>query len=481
MQHPSPPSSATAPPLAFSSKARRTREQPISFLISTAMANPELINFAAGLVDPQTLPVEETRRITETILSNPVRGRAAMQYDTTVGLADLRRHALKHLEALEGKPASAMSLTPGDIVVSTGSQQALYLVGEVLVDPGDIVIAANPSYFVFTGTLSSFGAKVMTVPMDENGMDVDAVERLLTHLDAEGKLPRVRVIYCTSYFQNPTGLTLSLQRRPKLLELAKRFSRNHRIVILEDAAYRELRYEGAALPSIKSFDPDNKYTVLASTFSKPFAPGIKTGYTAMPSDLMHEVLQQKGNHDFGSAALSQHIALEAMKSGAYAAQVANLCRSYSAKRDILLAALERYMPKSPGVSWTRPDGGFYVWLTLPEHVNTSRGAMFDQAVEHGVLYVPGEYCFQPDESGFVPKNHIRLSFGQVAPEQIERGIERLASVVSGQLSHPRSPSSRYAGERAGERGKGGAMSNDAQSREPLAPFSNPLPAYGERE
>ncbi|HEV2294037.1 MAG TPA: PLP-dependent aminotransferase family protein [Tepidisphaeraceae bacterium] len=427
---PNPPS---APPLSFSTKAQRTKEQPISFLITTAMANPELINFAAGLVDPLTLPVEETRRIADTILSNSTRGRAAMQYDTTLGLSDLRRQVLKHLEALEGKPASAMSLTPGDILISTGSQQALYLVGEVLIDPGDIVIADNPSYFVFTGTLSSFGAKVMTVPMDEHGMDVNAVERLLTRLEADGKLPKVRVIYCTSYFQNPTGLTLSLDRRARLLDLARRFSHGHRILILEDAAYRELRYEGPALPSIKSFDPDNRYTVLASTFSKPFAPGIKTGYTAMPSDLMHEVLQQKGNHDFGSASLSQHIALEAMKSGAYAAQVANLCRSYRAKRDMVLAALGRYMPKSPGISWTHPNGGFYVWLTLPDHVNTSRGAMFERAVEHGVLYVPGEYCFQPDESGFIPRNYIRLSFGQVAPEQIERGIERLAAVVSGQL------------------------------------------------
>ena len=434
MPHPPPSSSGpgSAPPLSLSSKAKRTKEQPITFLINAAMANPDLVNFAAGLVDPRTLPVEETRQITETILSDTVRGRAAMQYDTTLGLADLRRHALKHLEALESKPASAMSLTPADIVCTTGSQQALYLVGEVLVDPGDIVIAANPSYFVFTGTLSSFGAKVMTVPMDEQGMDVVAVERLLTRLEGEGKLDRVRVIYCTSYFQNPTGLTLSLERRPKLLELAKRFSRNHRILILEDAAYRELRYEGSALPSIKSFDPDNRYTVLASTFSKPFAPGIKTGYTAMPPDLMHEVLQQKGNHDFGSAALSQHIALEAMRSGAYAAQVEKLRQGYSAKRDAVLAALEKYMP-GHGVSWTRPTGGFYVWLTLPEHLNTSRGAMFEKAVEHGVLYVPGEYCFQPDESGFIPRNHIRLSFGQVGIEQIDRGIERLAAVVSGQL------------------------------------------------
>src|SRR5687767_9263681 len=135
-------------------------------------------------------------------------------------------------------------------------------------------------------------------------MDVDAVERLLTHLEHECKLPKVRVIYATSYLQNPTILTLSLERRPKLLELAKRCSHGHRSLIVEDAAYPELRYEGPALPSIESSDPDNKYTGRASTFSKPFAPGIKTRYTAMPSGRMHEVLQQKGNHGFGSAWLS---------------------------------------------------------------------------------------------------------------------------------------------------------------------------------
>ncbi|MGB7160217.1 MAG: PLP-dependent aminotransferase family protein, partial [Tepidisphaeraceae bacterium] len=486
MQHPQPsPSPAAAPPLSLSSKARRTREQPISFLINAAMANPNLINFAAGLVDPQTLPVEKSLEITRTILSDTSRGRAALQYDTTLGLAELRKTALKHLEALEGKPASAMGVTAQDIVVTTGSQQALYLVGETLVDPGDIVIAANPSYFVYTGTLWSFGAKVMTVPMDENGMDVDAVERLLNHLEAEGKLPRVRVIYCTSYYQNPTGLTLSLERRPRLLELARRFSHGHRILILEDAAYRELSYEGPALPSIKSFDPDNRYTVLASTFSKPFAPGIKTGYTAMPSDLLHEVLQQKGNHDFGSAALSQHIALEAMRSGAYAKQVEHLKNGYRSKRDTLLSALAKYMPKSAGISWTHPNGGLYVWLTLPEQVNTSRGAMFDKAVEHGVLYVPGDYCFQPDESGFIPKNHIRLSFGQVAGDQIERGIERLASVVSGQLSAAKSahsPSPRTRGEGRGEGAEQTRASNPkVASLRGQAPLPHPLPGYGERE
>jgi 2-aminoadipate transaminase len=417
------------PPLLFSAKARRTREQPISALVDAAMANPKLINFAAGLVDSHTLPLEATAEAARTILSDPVRGRAALQYDTTLGLAELRRAALRHLEQLEDKPAAEMNLTPGDIIVTTGSQQALYLIGDVLIDPGDIVIAANPSYFVYTGTLASFGANVLTVPMDEDGMDVDAVERLLEQLKRDGRLEKVRLIYCTSYFQNPTGLTLSRARRPRMLEIARRYSTSHRILILEDAAYRELRYDGDALPSIKSFDSENKHTILACTFSKPFAPGIKTGYTAMPSDLLRAVLDQKGNHDFGSPSLCQHLGLEVMKSGRYAEQVENLRRGYRVKRDLMLAALERFMPRAPGLHWTRPGGGLYVWLTLPETIDTSRAGMFNAAIDAGVLYVPGVYCSQPDANGRVATNHIRLSFGNVAAENVERGIEMLAAVV----------------------------------------------------
>jgi 2-aminoadipate transaminase len=383
-------------------------------------------------VDPLTLPVEPTARIAHAILSDPARGRAALQYDTTLGLAGLRRAVLGHLEHLEGKPAAAMGLSADDVLITTGSQQALYLVGDALVDPGDVVIAANPSYFVYTGTLASLGATVETVPTDEHGMDVDAVGRLLEHLEADGRLARVKFVYCTSYFDNPTGLTLSAERRPRLLDVVRRFSdrAGHRILILEDAAYRELRYDGPALPSIKSFDADNRFTVLTHTFSKPFAPGIKTGYTAMPADLIHAVLQQKGNHDFGSSSLAQHVALEAMRSGAYLAHGGLLRNAYRAKRDAMLAALDRHMPQAPGLHWTRPSGGLYVWLTLPESIDASRnGPMFGACVDHGVIYVPGDYCFQPDAAGRVPTNHLRLSFGQVAPDQIEPGIERLAGVV----------------------------------------------------
>ena len=425
--------------LALSSKARRTKEQPISFLIATALRDPGLINLAAGLVDPLTLPIEECEQITHRILSNRDRGRAALQYDTTLGLAELRREALRHIEELEGISAAAMGLSADEIVVTTGSQQALYLVGDVLLDPGDIVIAAAPSYFVYTGALDSLGAVIRTVPMDEDGMDVDAVAGLLEQIEREGRLDRVKLVYCTSYYQNPTGLTLSAQRRPRLLEIVKRFSRRHRILILEDAAYRELRYDGPAHRSIKSYDPDNRYTILSHTFSKPFAPGLKLGYTAMPQDLLHAVIQQKGNHDFGSSNLTQHMALEAFRDGSYHRHVELLRQSYRAKRDAILSALRQFMPKDPAIHWTHPHGGLYVWLTLPESIDTSRtGNLFAACIDRGVLYVPGEYCFQSDQSGRAPQNHLRLSFGQVAPNQIEPGSERLAAAVSSVLSNRKS-------------------------------------------
>lgn len=421
--------------LPLSAKARRTPDQPISYLINVVMRNPKLINLAAGLVDPLTLPVEECNAITRKIFSDEQRGRAALQYDTTIGLKDLRIAALAHIETLEGKSAAQMGLSPDHIVVTTGSQQALYLLGDVLLDPGDIVIAAQPSYFVYTGALASLGATVLTVPMDNDGMDVEAVAALLSKLESDGRLARVKMVYCTSYFQNPTGLTLSLARRPRLLEIVRQFSRSHRITILEDAAYRELRYDGDALPSIKSFDSGNLHTALSHTFSKPFAPGLKLGFTAMPGDLLEAVLHQKGNHDFGSSSLAQHIAFESLRDASYFSHVARLRRSYREKRDAMLTALDRYIPGDAGITWTRPHGGLYVWMTLPEHVDTSRnGKMFEVALEAGVVYVPGDYCSQPEVGGALPKHQLRLSFGQVAEEQIEPGIELLAGVIRGQLA-----------------------------------------------
>jgi 2-aminoadipate transaminase len=267
-------------------------------------------------------------------------------------------------------------------------------------------------------------------------MDVEALAELLWRLEDAGELAKVKFIYCTSFFDNPTGLTLSLPRRKRMLEIARGFSRENRILILEDAAYRELRYDGEALPSIKSFDETNEFTILTQTFSKPFAPGLKLGYTAMPRELLEAVIHQKGNHDFGSANICQQIALEAMRDGSYAKHLELLKVEYRKKRDVMLSSLSRHMPEA--VQWTHPHGGLYIWLTLPQSIDTSRGGrMFKESLSHGVLYVPGDYSFQPDENGQLPRHHLRLSFGQVAIEKIDSGIERLALVIKSLLPSPR--------------------------------------------
>jgi 2-aminoadipate transaminase len=225
-------------------------------------------------------------------------------------------------------------------------------------------------------------------------------------------------------------LTLSLSRRQKLLELARRYSRSQRILILEDAAYRELRYEGADLPSVKSFDPGNEYVAWTSTFSKPCAPGLKTGYGILPRELVGPVLRVKGNHDFGSNNLAQHILERLLASGAYDAHVVELRDVYRRKRDALLRALEAEFRDVPQVSWTHPAGGLYVWVTFPpgmESGPTSR--LFQSALEEGVLYVPGEYGYVAQAGVPVPCNEARLSFGVASPEEIREGVRRLRRAV----------------------------------------------------
>jgi 2-aminoadipate transaminase len=422
-------------PIHFSAKAKRTREQPISYLIAIAKANANLISFAAGLVDPVTLPADETLAITTRLLSDKARAREVLQYGTTVGHRGLREEIVKHIETLEGKSASSMSITADSVVVGTGSQQLLYILADILLDPNDIVIIEAPSYFVYTGALSSFGAKILSVPMDRDGMVVDELEKLLHRLELHGELPRVKAVYCQSYFQNPTGLTISLERRKRLVQIVENYSKHHRILIVEDAAYRELRYDGDDIASIKSFDRANEFVVSCYTFDKPFAAGIKVGYAIGPAEVMHQIVEQKGNHDFGSSNLTQHIVYEAMTDGSYASHLSAIHEGYTKKRDLMLAALAKHLPTDDrSIQWTHPGGGLYVWLSLPRHVDTSRsGGMFDDCLKRGVLYVPGEYCFQPDETGFVPQNHMRLCYAVTPIDQIEPGIERLAAAIKTRL------------------------------------------------
>ncbi len=420
------------PKFRFSAKAGRTTTQPISSLIDLAVQNRNVISLAAGLVDEQTLPVGEVRKLTERILSDELSGQKALQYGTTPGLIELREAVIRHVCELDGVSAEDMSITPDNVIIGSGSQQLLYIITDILVDPGDIVITEWPSYFVYTGLLTSLGASVRAVEMDNDGMSIKSLKNTLEELKRSGDLGRVKIVYLCDYYQNPTGITLSPERREELLEVVRSYSTEHRICILEDAAYRELSCEGRAPRSIKSYEPNNTMVVLAQTFSKSFSPGLKTGFSILPDELSEAVLDQKSCHDFGSSNFAQHLILRAIRSGDYAGHVEVLRRRYMDKRDAMLTSLRENLGdfEPEQTSWTTPGGGLYVYLTLPERIDTGpNGNLFKAALSEGVVYVPGEYCYGPDPRRRPERNHMRLTFATVDEQSIHEGIARLRRAI----------------------------------------------------
>ena len=293
--------------------------QAISFLMQQAVENPHVISLAAGLVDSSSLPIDETRDVLRTVLDDQVLAQQALQYGTTQGSERLRKEVGRLLGRYEG--LSNRAIDPGQIVLTTGSQQLLSLVGEVLLDPGDICLVAAPTYFVFLSVLSGLGARAIPVDADDQGMRVDLLEEQLARLAAAGELPRVKLIYVVSYYENPSGISLSEERRQRVVEIARRWSKDQRIFVLEDAAYRDLRYDGPVHPSVWSFDAERETVILAQTFSKSFSPGLRVGFGVVPDSLVRPICDRKGNEDFGSAHFNQRIMTAVLESGRYESHV----------------------------------------------------------------------------------------------------------------------------------------------------------------
>jgi 2-aminoadipate transaminase len=397
-----------------------------------ALAQPELISLAAGFVDQASLPVEATRSAALALLGEPDTARAALQYGTTGGHVELRRQVLA-LVTLQDAAANGGS-GPGtdleQVVLTAGSNQILGLLADVLLDPGDVVLCDDPTYFVYTGLVQSLGAQCVGIASDESGMRVDALERELEHRQAQGTLGRVKAIYVMSYFDNPRGVSLALERRALLVALAERYSRKHRIYVIEDAAYRELRFEGPDLPSLRSFDASGDTVIYAGTFSKSFSPGLRVGYGIFPRELARVVLAFKGYRDFGSPHFDQSLISRAFSLGLYQPHVQLLREVYARKAHCMVAALDAELARLPGCRYQRPKGGLYVWLELPSHIDSgAEAALFAHAVELGVLYVPGEYCFSPLAAA-PSRSCLRLSFGVQSERGIRTGIERLARALA---------------------------------------------------
>jgi len=417
-------------PTHLSQGARRSADQAIGFLMQQAVENPGCISLAAGLVDERSLPARLVRDAVDTLLADGESGRRLLQYGTTQGPEPLRRVYRNYLAELEGRSDGLADLPLSRMMLTTGSQQLLSLIVQAMFDPGDICLVAAPTYFVFLGVLQAAGAEIIPVEADANGMCPQALRGALERLHAAGQLGRVRLIYVVSDFENPSGVSISADRRHELLELAQSWSRESRIYLLEDAAYRELRYEGTAPPSIWSLDRNRETVILAQTFSKSFSPGIRVGLGVLPEKLLKPVSDLKGNEDFGSAHLNQHIVAHALKNGSYRQHVESVVASYRSKRNAMLQAIDKEFAGLHGVSWVRPEGGMYVWMRLPPIVQTGFDSLlFQQATRvNRVMYVPGELCY-PTSWNDRPRCEMRLSFGVQSEAGIEEGIRRLATAV----------------------------------------------------
>jgi 2-aminoadipate transaminase len=428
------------PATPLSDAARRTGDSPISDLMARAIAAPDLISLAAGFVDHATLPVGVAGAVLAEMLADEVEGRRGLQYGTTRGDVHLRKRLLRLIESSEGVGEGAFEPILDRLVVTTGSQQLLYLVAEALLNPGDIVLVESPTYFVFMGVLKARGARIVGVETDEGGLRIDALEATLADLESKGELDRVKLIYTISEHSNPTGLSLDADRRRALVEVAKAWSKRQRIYVLEDAAYRGLTFEGAEPPSVWGEDREGQTVILARTFSKTFSPGLKIGYGVLPAPLVAPVLALKGNHDFGSAQFNQQVIERAIAGGHYARQVELLARTYRRKRDVMLNALaESFAPWGGSVRWTRPKGGLYVWLTLPEGIDTGRdGDYFGACLDEGVLYVPGEYAYATEPVA-PPRNQARLTFGVTPEPGLIEGVRRLAAALKAVEDRGRRP------------------------------------------
>ncbi len=413
----------------FSKLAERTAEPSISWLMKLTLDHPKLISLAAGFTDTQSLPVDRTAHLIDQILGSPERGRNSLQYGSTAGDPDLRRLTAHDLGLMDGDPDPRIH-SADRVIITNGSQQLLYLICESLCDPGDTVLVEDPSYLVFFGIAQSHGLQCKGIRMDEDGLNIEQLEKTLALLKRKGRLHQVKMLYLVSYFQNPSGVTTSLRKKIQALEILRRYEKaaGHPIYLLEDAAYRELRFYGSDVPSALSVRGFGDRVLYTGTYSKPFATGVRVGFGLLPKPVFQIVDRIKGNHDFGTANLLQQIVRQALVSGEYEAHLAELHYRYARKAHVMTQALREYFPSA--VQWQEPSGGLYVWAKLPRSVKTGvKSELFRTALQKDVLYVPGELCYADDPSRMKPNFEMRLSFGGETEENIQQGIKRLGRLL----------------------------------------------------
>jgi 2-aminoadipate transaminase len=367
---------------------------------------PDIISFAGGLPSPDTFPVKDLEDISCQILRQ--KGATALQYGPTEGEWPLREEIAKWVA--HEKP----SIKPENILITSGSQQGLDIISKIFLDPNDIVVMELPTYIGGLQAFTAYRAKMIGVAQDGQGMRMDILEKLLARLARRRKRPKF--VYVVPDFQNPSGVTMSLERRRKLLELAYKYE----VPLVEDSPYRDLRFTGESVPAIYNLDTENQVIVLG-TFSKLLCPGLRLAWMITPSEWMDRMVVAKQSMDLSSPTFTQLIVAEFLKRGLLPRQVESIRKLYARKRQVMLDALEAHMPK--GVTWTTPEGGLFLWVKLPKRM--SANDLFPRAIENKVAYVIGS-AFHCNGKG---QNTMRLNFSYPSEQQIGEGIKRLAKVV----------------------------------------------------
>ena len=368
---------------------------------------PEVISFAGGLPDPDVFLLEEIREAFETVFVQ--RGTAALGYGPVAGVASFREWLAENMTR-SGRPSKV-----DECLVTTGGIAALDLICKVLLDPGDTVIVGEPSYLAALHVIRTYQGRFAGVPLDDKGMQPDALESTLEDLRRTSSRPKF--IYLVPSFQNPSGATLPENRRKRIVEIADEYH----VPIVEDAAYRDLRFEGHAPPLLASLDPRN--VIFINTFSKIFNTGVRIGWVTAPEELIGNLALAKQGQDQCSTTIGQYAALAFASKGLIERQTSRAVEIYRRKRDIMLAAMENYFPKS--AHWTKSQGGFYIWVTFPKGIDTE--ALLPRSIEDiSVAYGAGP-AFYHNRKG---KEHMRLCYSYVSESRIEEGIRRLAGFLS---------------------------------------------------
>jgi 2-aminoadipate transaminase len=393
----------------YSDRAGKMRKSEIRELLKVAQ-DPEVISFAGGLPSPRSFPLQDLQGVVKSVLEH--HGEVALQYGTTQGLTELRE-AIAERACKDG-----MDVTAENVMITSGSQQALDTIGKIFLNPGDVALVGLPTYLGGINAYRSYEGNLVGVPLDKDGMIIDVLEEKIMELQKEDITPKF--IYVVPTFQNPAGVIMPEARRKKLVNLANEYD----LVIVEDDPYGKLRFDVDHIKPIKSFDDEGR-VIYMSTFSKILSPGFRLAWTIASEELSRKMIICKQALDLCTNTFTQFIVNDFMRSGSLDLHVMKICEMYKPKRDIMMKAMENYFPD--GYVCNKPKGGMFAWVTLPEGIDTE--IMFLDALKEKVAYVHGK-AFSVDGSG---GRSMRLNFSYANSEKIEEGMKRLGAVIDKKL------------------------------------------------